>query len=68
MPNSNLTPGYVSSSDYALCNPWGEWEQFLLSYGLKPYNIENVKDRKRILEPFREQRRYEWELKQKSRK
>jgi hypothetical protein len=66
--SSSQSNTYIRPTDYALCKPWGGWYQFLLSYGLKPHNLDDEEEGKRILEAFREQDRREWEEAQNSKK
>ncbi|CAL1696647.1 unnamed protein product [Somion occarium] len=42
-------PATKEISDYEVLKAWGGWHNFLLSYGLKPYNKDDVEEGKAIL-------------------
>lgn len=62
---SSSSSGYVPKSDYAYYKDFGGFNNFMHSYGLKPYDHNDIQEGKAIIEGFREQDRYEWEQKQK---
>ncbi|KAI0054294.1 hypothetical protein BV25DRAFT_1866466 [Artomyces pyxidatus] len=49
---------YKPETDYEYYKSWGGYHNFLLSYGLKPYNLEDVEEGKAILAAFREADKY----------
>ncbi|KAI0320152.1 hypothetical protein OF83DRAFT_656388 [Amylostereum chailletii] len=54
---------YVPKSNNS---PFGGWKGFMRSYGLKPEDLDDVEEGKKILEAFKEQDRDEWEEAQKA--
>lgn len=64
--NSNTNSGaYVPKSDYHYYKNFGGFHNFMHSYGLKPWNDDDVQEAKSIIEAFREHDRAEWEEAQK---
>ena len=60
--NSNKNSGaYVRKSDYQYYKDFGGFNNFMHSYGLKPWDHDDIQEGKRIIEAFREQDRAEWE-------
>ena len=59
---------YVPKTDSEMVKGWGGWNNFMASYGLKPYNDDDVDEAHRILEGFREQDKLDWEEQQNAQK
>lgn len=65
--NTQSNEVFVPKTDYAYCKPWGGWQKFMLSYGLKPWDDDDVQEGKAIIQAFRDRDREEWEDKQRQR-
>lgn len=46
-------PNKKEMSDYEFLKAWGGWQNFMLSYGLKPWNLDDVEEGKVILEQLK---------------
>ena len=57
---------YKPKSDYQYYKDFGGFNNFMHSYGLKPWNDDDIQEGKAIIEGFRQQDRYEWEQEQKA--
>ncbi|KIY68987.1 hypothetical protein CYLTODRAFT_453019 [Cylindrobasidium torrendii FP15055 ss-10] len=73
--NNNTTGGttqnssngeYKERSNNSYYNDFGGWQNFMHSYGLKPWDHNDVEEGKSILAAMKEQDRYEWEENKKS--
>jgi hypothetical protein len=52
---------YVPPSGYSITKPYGGFQNFAHSYGLKMYNPDDVDEANRIIDAFKEQDRRDWE-------
>ncbi len=59
--SANTGDVFVPRTDYAICKPFGGFHRFMQSYGLKPWDDDDIAEAKRILEGMRDADRYEWE-------
>ncbi|KAE8355987.1 hypothetical protein BDV28DRAFT_145631 [Aspergillus coremiiformis] len=50
MPASNALQPPLTPAERAIVQSYGDWTNFLMSYGLKPWNNEDAEEGKRILE------------------
>ena len=57
--------GYVPKSNYHYYKDFGSFHKFMHSYGLKPWNDDDVQEATAIIQAFKDQDRYEWEQEQK---
>ena len=55
---------YVPPSDNSIYSSFGGWPGFMRSYGLKPWDLGDVEEGKRIVEGFKANDKQEWEDKQ----
>lgn len=55
---------YVPPSNNSIYSSFGGWPGFMQSYGLKPWDLNDVEEGKRIVEGFKEHDKLEWEEKQ----
>jgi hypothetical protein len=52
---------YVPLSNNAIYQTWGGWPNFMHSYGLKPWDLDDVEEGHRIIDKLKEGHRLEWE-------
>jgi len=67
MPNkskSSTGSAYIPQTDSSYYKSFGGWPRFMHSYGLKPWDDNDVEEGKRIIETFKEQDRLQWEEEQ----
>jgi hypothetical protein len=55
---------YVPPSDNSIYSSFGGWPNFMRSYGLKTWDLDDVEEGKRIVEAFKANDKEEWEEKQ----
>jgi hypothetical protein len=55
---------YVPTSNNSIYSSFGGWEGFMHSYGLKPWDLDDVEEGKMIVEAFKAYDKHEWEEKQ----
>lgn len=55
---------YVPRSNNSIHQGFGGWNNFMHSYGLKPWNPDDVEEGKRIVEAFKEGDKQDWEEQQ----
>jgi hypothetical protein len=55
---------YVPPSDNSIYSPFGGWQGFMHSYGLKPWDLGDVEEGKRILQGLKANDKQDWEEKQ----
>jgi hypothetical protein len=55
---------YVPPSNNDIYRPWGGWQGFMHSHGLKPWNTDDVEEGKQIRDAMKEQHRRDWEEEQ----
>jgi hypothetical protein len=59
--SSNDENGWESISNSSITKSWGGMHNFMLSYGLKPYNHEDYKEAHAIIDAFKQS---DWERRQ----
>lgn len=64
MAGKKDTTQYVPPSNADIYRPFGGWPGFMQSYGLKPWNLDDVEEGKQIVEKMKEIDRLEWEEQQ----
>ena len=55
---------YVPPSTNSIYAPFGGWPGFMHSYGLKPSDLDDVEEGKRIVEGFKAIDKQDWEERQ----
>jgi len=55
---------YVPPSHNSIYSSFGGWQGFMHSYGLKPSDLGDVEEGKRIVEGFKANDKQDWEEKQ----
>jgi hypothetical protein len=58
--SSSSKEEYVPQSKYSITKPYGGFQNFAHSHGLKMYNPDNIGEANRILEAFQKQDRRDW--------
>ncbi|KAF8876823.1 hypothetical protein BD779DRAFT_1559227 [Infundibulicybe gibba] len=61
MPNRKPSQTYQPKSNNYYYESFGGWTNFMHSYGLKPWNDDDVEEGKQIVEGFKRQDKFEWE-------
>ena len=56
---------YIPQSNDAIYETFGGWDNFMNSYGLKPWDEDDVDQGMAIVEAMREGDKYDWEEEQK---
>jgi len=64
MPTDSNSNVYVPKSDYQYYKAWGGFNNFMRSYGLKPWDHDDIQEGKRIIQGMRDGDRWEWEEEQ----
>ncbi|KAJ5740989.1 hypothetical protein N7493_000861 [Penicillium malachiteum] len=52
MPSYDSLQPPLTPAERAIVKTYGSWSQFMFSFGLKPWNDDDVQEGKRILEAF----------------
>jgi hypothetical protein len=65
--NAGQSEQYVPQSNDAIYESFGGWDNFMNSYGLKPWDDDDIKDGMAIVEAIREGDKSDWEEGQKRR-
>jgi len=52
---------YVPRSNNSIYQPFGGWHGFMQSYGLKPWDLDDVEEGRRIVEAMKEMDKRDWE-------
>ncbi|EAU89475.2 hypothetical protein CC1G_07701 [Coprinopsis cinerea okayama7 len=63
---SGKSDTYVPLTTYAIHQSYGGWQNFMHSHGLKPWDLDDVEEGKRIVEGIKEGHRLDWEEEQKN--
>ncbi|KAJ5915857.1 hypothetical protein N7454_010998 [Penicillium verhagenii] len=50
MPATDALQPPLTEAERAIVKSYGGWTQFMLSYGLKPHDLEDIEEAKAILE------------------
>ncbi|KAF8980155.1 hypothetical protein BDQ17DRAFT_1380899 [Cyathus striatus] len=66
--NSGSSSTYTPPSNNSYYKPYGGWPNFMASYGLKPWDDDDVQEGHAIVDAFKEQDRLDWEEANKGRK
>jgi hypothetical protein len=65
MSQSSSSKKYVEPSTNSYYTSYGGWQNFMHSYGLKPWDLDDVEEGKRIVQAFKDADREQWEEEQK---
>jgi hypothetical protein len=58
------TTQYVPPSNADIYRPFGGWNGFMHSHGLKTWNLDDVEEGKQIVEQMKENDKMDWEEEQ----